>query len=177
MKRRGHLAKYEQMFEDLLREKGILYIAINEKKRPIYKGTKIKNFDFIVSSFNGKFMIDVKGKKFSYRKNGKPDWENWVSQDDVSGLMEWSTHFSAFTPLLVFPYLLSNPTDNQHFVDIRSFKGSQYGITAIELSKYYTEAVTRDPNPKWKAINVPRNKFGDFLKPISHFIPELQKKW
>lgn len=52
-KRIGRSQHYERMFESMLRENGVLYIAIDETKKPIYDGKSVKNFDFIVSSFNG----------------------------------------------------------------------------------------------------------------------------
>jgi hypothetical protein len=49
-KRKGVRAHYEAVFEKILRDSEIPYIAINEFKRPIISGKPIKNFDFIVYS-------------------------------------------------------------------------------------------------------------------------------
>lgn len=97
-KRKGATQHYERLFENELRKSGVLYLAIDETKKPIYEDRAVKNFDFIVSSFNGKFLIDIKGKKFPYGKRGF--WENWIRTEDISGLKLWATHFNAFIPSL-----------------------------------------------------------------------------
>jgi hypothetical protein len=172
-KRKGSTQHYERCFEQILRENGILYLAIDESKRPKYENKTIKNFDFIVSSFNGKYLVDIKGKSFPYREGGF--WENWIKIDDVSGLKLWSSHFNAFCPLLVYPYHIKKKIYKDQFKDIFRYKGNTYGIVAIELSKYYINAKARSKG--WGAIYISRNNFKELVKPISYFIPELRKKW
>lgn len=172
-KRYGLSKSYEQLFETILRDAEVLYLAIDETKRPIYGDERIKNFDFIVSSFNGKFLIDVKGKKFDY--GAGPAWENWIKEDDMSGLKLWASHFNAFVPLLVFVYQLPGKDAKAKFVDTYKFKRHNYGIVAIELATYYTNARTR--YKKWGAIDVSRERFSQLVKPISFYLPELKKNW
>jgi len=44
--------------------------------------------------------IEAVLKRFGYA----PGWENWIKEDDISGLKVWASHFNAFTPLLVYVY-------------------------------------------------------------------------
>lgn len=172
-KRKGYHVHYEVMFEHFLRENEILYIAIDEKKRPLVDGKSVKNFDFIVSSFNGKFLVDIKGKEFSHRR-----WENWVHESDLTGLRVWGNHFNAFIPLLVIPYLVDNDKDEsllQKYADIRKFKNHTYAILAVTLSDYYSRAKRRAK--KFDAIDVKTEEFKKICKPISYFIPEFKKNW
>ena len=174
MKRKGIWNHYERAFEKLLVEKQLLYIAVDETKRPRYNNRKIKNFDFIVSSFSGKYLIDIKGKTFRYG-NRNPRFENWVREADVSGLTEWSRHFIGFTPLLVFSYEITNPSDRAKFHDLYVSDGRTYGMVAVDLGSYYANAKPRSKG--WGAINVPSKDFDRVAKPISEFIPEIHKSW
>ena len=161
------------MFESLLREKEILYIAIDESRRPIHEGKKIKNFDFIVSSFNGKYLVDIKGKKFAGKR-----WANWVHETDLTGLKSWGNHFNAFVPLLVIPYWVENNADKKlvkDFSDIRNFKGKTYGLIAITLADFYSKA--KRIAKKWDAIGIGSSELKEICHPISYFIPELKKNW
>lgn len=172
-KRKGHHVHYEVMFEDFLRENEILYIAVDEKRRPLFDGKPVKNFDFIVSSFNGKFLVDIKGKNFSGRK-----WENWIHEGDLTGLKVWGNHFNAFIPLLVIPYLVDNTKDEEllkKYGNIRKFKDQTYGIVAVTLTDYYSRAKRRAK--KFDAIDVKTEEFLKICKPVSYFIPEFKKDW
>lgn len=152
-----------------------MYIAIDESKKPLVENQSVKNFDFIVSSFNGKYLVDIKGKSFSSKSKNNM-WDNWISIDDLSGLRIWGNHFNAFIPLLVIPYNLQNDTDKEYLLgkaDFIEHKGKQYAFTAITLADYYTNAKPRAK--KWKAIYVHRDKFEELSKPLSNFIPEIKK--
>jgi hypothetical protein len=94
-KRKGVRAHYEAVFEKILRDSEIPYIAINEFKRPIISGRPIKNFDFIVYSKKCNYLVDIKGKFFpyEYRKRFPNYWENWLSEDDLAGLNLWAENF------------------------------------------------------------------------------------
>lgn len=176
-KRSGIHSHYEIMFESVLRDNEVLYIAIDESKEPLVEGKPVKNFDFIVSSFSGKYLIDIKGKSFSSKSNLYM-WDNWVKDRDLSGLRVWGNHFNSFTPMLVFPYFLSNSSDEKYLegkADIFTHKGKLYGITAITLADYYTNAKIR--SKKWNAIYVPRQIFKEIVFPLSKYIPEIKKNW
>lgn len=175
-KRKGRLAEYERSFEHLLREHEVLYLAIDESKRPKFRGSSVKNFDFVVISFNGRFLIDVKGKRLRYGgRSGNARLENWVRRDDVLGLMEWSSHFSGFTPLLLFVYRIDQASDRELFTDLFKFNGAEFGLAAVDLSTYYTSAVERSAG--FDAVNVHQEQFRKIARPLSYFIPEIRKNW
>lgn len=172
-KRKGIHSHYEIMFEYFLRQNEILYIAVDEKRQPLVDGRPVKNFDFIVSSFNGKYLVDIKGKDFTAR-----NWRNWVHESDLSGLKVWGNHFNAFIPLLVIPYWIKNNDEQKRIEsisDLRKFKGKTYCIVAVTLADYYSHA--KLISKRWKAIEVRKNDFLQICKPLSHFIPEFKKEW
>ncbi|MEM2934634.1 MAG: HYExAFE family protein [Methanocellales archaeon] len=172
-KRKGSHSHYELMFESFLREQQFLYIAINEAKRPIFKGEKVKNFDFIVVSKYGKLILmDIKGKQFPYEsKLGKNYWENWVGLDDVKFLKMWAEIFNT-TGIIVFPYLIKYKEDEKSFKDIFKFKGNSYGIVAIEVNEYHKNSKPRSKAIKgtFNAISISRELFSKLAKPISFFL-------
>ena len=56
---------YEAALEDYLRSRGTPYIAVDESRRVIFSGAKIKSFDFLIYPPSGPSLIaDVKGRKF-----------------------------------------------------------------------------------------------------------------
>src|SRR5690242_4425147 len=96
---------YELAFEHYLRANAIPYVAVDEAKRALQGKqlrVKLKSFDFVVYSQAAlNLLVDVKGRKHS-GKSGK-SLQNWVTQDDVDGLSEWSKIFgTGFEPAFVF---------------------------------------------------------------------------
>ena len=169
---------YELAFESHLREHEVLYIATNEGKRPIFEGKKVKNFDFIVISFKGKYIIDVKGRRFT-----DAPWENWIHFSDIEGMRIWAKVLPQFTPLLVYPYLLDSKAEKTFLKeefsvnDIICFKGEKFGIVGITLSDYYLNLKRRGKDKKEGigGVYVSKTLFRKIAKPISYFIPELRE--
>ena len=152
-----------------------MYIAINEVKRPVFNGERVKNFDFIVVSKSGKLiLIDVKGKQFPYEsKYGKNYWENWIGIDDGKFLRMWSKIFgSNAVGILVFAYLVSYKEDEKYFKDVFTFKGNKYGLVAIEINKYlkYSKPRSKCGKGAFNAISVSREKLSNLVKPVSYFL-------
>jgi len=175
-KRRGLRAHYESAFEDILRKCQIPYIAINENKRPIVKKEAIKNFDFIVYSKKGKYLIDIKGKFFPYEySRGRPNyWENWITLDDIKGLKFWEKIFGReFRSFIIYPFLIRNKKDKGQFIFVYTFKNNSYGIVTISMKTYLKESKSR--SKKWKAIYVSREKFSKLVTPLNKLIPETSK--
>jgi len=176
VKRRGLRAHYESAFEDILRKCQIPYIAINENKRPIIKKEAIKNFDFIVYSKKGKYLIDIKGKFFPYEYSyGGPNyWENWITSDDIKGLKFWQKIFGkGFKSFIIYPFLIKYKKDKKQFGYIYTFKDNLYGIVAISMELYLKNSKSR--SKKWKAIYVSRDKFRKLAVSLNKLIPETSK--
>lgn len=174
-KRKGIRAHYEAVFEKILRDSEVPYIAINEFKRPIISGRAIKNFDFIVYSRKGKYLVDIKGKFFPYEyKKELPNyWENWLSEDDLEGLKLWQKIFGKdFQSIIVYPYLIKYEKDIKNFDNVCCFKNKTYGIVGIYLKDYLKN--TKKRSQKWHAIYVSRDKFRKLARPIKYFIPEIK---
>ena len=163
--------RYEPAFESHLRDHGVLYIATDERKRPVFGGVKVKNFDFMVISFKGKYIIDVKGRRFA-----DAPWENWIHFSDIEGMKIWSKVLPQFTPLFVFTYLLDSKSEKK-FQDVFSFKGKKFGIIGITLTDYYLNLKRRGKEKKegLGGVDVRYSIFKETAKPITCFIPELHE--
>lgn len=177
VKRKGLRAHYESAFEDILRKCQIPYVAINENKRPIIEGEAIKNFDFIVYSKKGKYLIDIKGKFFPYEYSYRAPnyWENWITLDDIKGLKFWQKIFGkGFQSLLIYIFLIKHKKDKKQFEFIYTFKNNSYGIVGVPMEIYLKKSKPR--SKKWKAIYVSREKFQRLVKPLNKLIPEVSKE-
>ena len=82
---------YEAAFEDFVRSRGWPYVAVNEHRKAIFNGRRIKSFDFLVyRPESDPWLVEVKGRKFPYDYSGGVRyWENWVTQEDLDDLARW----------------------------------------------------------------------------------------
>src|ERR1043165_9765394 len=80
---------YEAAFEDYLRRKGLPYVAVDEAKKALVAGAKLKSFDFVVYRPDGKnLLVDVKGRKLSPKKRGTATLQNWTTREDIDDLRQ-----------------------------------------------------------------------------------------
>jgi len=157
---------YEAAFEDYLQARQVPYVAVDEAKRAAFRDARLKSFDFIVYSAGGpNWLVDIKGRRWVARKgNGRPAWENWVTQDDLDGLRQWQEVFgSGFAALLVFAYRLDAEGDPPPEV-VYEFRAARYVFAGVPLDDYETGARVR--SPKWGTVNLPVREFARHVRPI-----------
>ncbi len=158
---------YEAAFEDYVRSRGWPYVPVDEKKKAIFGGCRVKSFDFLVYPRPGDaWLVDIKGRQFPYTgRNGNRFWENWVTRQDLEGLARWNTVFGdGFTALLVFAYWLVGAPQREPTGQVHVFRGQSYAFVAIPASQYAQKARTR--SPKWDTISVPTRAFRSMITPI-----------
>lgn len=172
MQRRIH---YEAAFEDYLRAKGWPYVAVDETKKAIFAGAKLKSFDFLVYSSGGpNLLVDVKGRKFpdgitGLKRGASRAWENWITRDDVEGLGEWEKVFGKdFAAVLVFAYWLQGPPQRCPFNDVHLFREKHYAFLGIRLADYVTAA--RPRSVKWQTLAMPAGDFSKQASDIADFL-------
>ena len=57
---------YERAFEWYLRQRDMRYVAVDQAKKAVFSGVRLKSFDFIVYSGRGRaVLLDVKGRKLA----------------------------------------------------------------------------------------------------------------
>src|SRR6516162_7394884 len=96
---------YEAAFEAYVRALRVPCVAIDEARRAICGENGLKNPDFLLyPRFSTNLVVEVKGKR-GKNARGRRDWENWVTTDDLDGLVRWQSMFgSAFRSGLSFAY-------------------------------------------------------------------------
>jgi len=160
--------QYEAAFADYLKHRGVSYVPVDETRRSMFAGAKIKSFDFLVYPKQGApWIVDVKGRKFPYVSNtgSKRYWENWVSQADLKGLAEWQAVFGEdFEPRFVFAYWLGGDPDRWPVGEPYAFGENLYAFLSASLADYRQHC--RQRSSKWQTVSVPRRHFVQIAKPI-----------
>ena len=158
---------YEAAFEDYIRSRGWPYIPVDEQKKAIFSGARIKSFDYLVYR-PGKpaWLADIKGRKFPYTgKHGKRYWENWVTTADLEGLCEWEGVFGeGFEPVFVFVYWLIGYPQREPSSEIHVYRNEYYALLYVSASQYAAHA--RQRSPKWDTVTVPARDFRKLIRPV-----------
>ena len=162
---------YEAAFEAYIRALRVPCVAVDEAKRAISGDQGVKNPDFLLyPRFADNLVVEVKGKR-SKNRRGRRDWENWVTTDDLDGLVRWQTMFGpGFRSILAFvyaepPQVFPLPRDNGAF----SFRGLEYRFWAVGLDDYL--AHLRSRGPAWKAVAMARRAFRRRVRPLPEWLP------
>jgi hypothetical protein len=159
---------YEAAFEDYLRSGGVPYVPVDEGRRVIFAGARVKSFDFLVyPDGQAHWVVDVKGRKFPYLdgRGSKRYWENWIAKVDLESLAEWQTVFGReFEARFVFAYLLDGPPDRWPAVRPHMFRGDYYAFLGVTLEDYHQYC--RPRSGKWQTVAVPAAVFRQIARPI-----------
>ncbi len=158
---------YEAAFEDYVRSQGWPYVPVDEAKKAIFAGARVKSFDFIVyPPGRAAWLVDVKGRKFPYEtRGGRHYWENWVTRDDLRGLRSWKSVFgTSFDSVFVFVYWLKGISGAVNFPAVHLFRGESYAFVYAVASEYAARA--RNRSTKWDTISVPLRCFRDIVNPV-----------
>jgi len=154
MRRSNH---YEAAFEDLLRAKGLPYVAVDETKRALFASARLKSFDFLVYlPDRPNLLVDVKGRK---ARGGRRAWsfDAWVGREDLDALKRWEEVFGpGFSAVLVFAFELAN-LEHVSLFEAYHFRGGYYRFFLLSLADYLAHC--RPRSAKWRTSVVPRAVF------------------
>lgn len=183
---------YEQAFEHYLQQCRLPYVAVDQAKKAVFADVRLKSFDFIVYGRQSRcFLVDVKGRKFPRSQFEKGRWgQNWVTADDVDGLMRWQEIFGGdYVALFVFAYWLCDdwhgracmagpPRDrptgprassSNLFETVFNHGQRDYFFAGVQLDAYRRHMKPR--SPKWRTVYVPARHFGQLVRPFSELMP------
>jgi len=156
---------YERSFAAYLKQRGIAHVAVDQTRKAMLAGAKIKSFDFLVYPRQGEcLLVDVKGLKFSAKQwtQGKLG-PNWVTDADIEGLRAWEAVFgTGHTGMFLFAYWLEDSPIEEFLHDNRS-----YVFYAVELNSYSLHMKQR--SPKWRTVHVSSKRF----RQIAHRLEEM----
>jgi hypothetical protein len=153
---------YERAFENWLIDNNIQHIAIDERERAVLGRAKLKSFDFLLYTPNGRIIIaEVKGRAFKGTSfAGLAGFECWVTADDVDSLTNWQQVLGAgYTAIFVFAYKIENVDVDFDGRQVFDYNADRYAFFAVTLDDYRRFMKRR--SPKWKTITLPAHKFRD----------------
>lgn len=164
---------YEAAFEAYVRSLRIPCVAIDEARRAVAGEGDLKSPDFLLYPRSGlNLVVEVKGK-LGKNASGHRRWENWVTTDDLDGLVRWQELFGpSFRSLLAFSYAerppaFGLPPGEGGF----SFRGRIYRFWAVALDDYI--AHLRSRGPSWKAVAMARMEFRRRVRPLIDWLPVI----
>ena len=163
-KRSSH---YEAAFEDFLRRNGLPYIAVDEAKRALFSGAKLKSFDFVVYRPNGNnLLVDVKGRACGKRLTANPSLPNWATREDIDDLRQWQEIFGGgFTAMFLFMYDWPHGPDKSPFRELFGFQDRWYGMMVVTVADYRTHMRARSES--WGTVHLPTAAFRKVAKPFA----------
>ena len=195
MDRQNH---YEAAFEAYLRSLRMPYVAVDESKKALFHGSKLKSFDFVVYSKNGpNLLVDVKGRKATGENAGgrAAPLQVWATRRDVDDLMEWERIFGdGFRAVFAFAFeidpVLAPPPG--HFVHRRgggvnsdapaddpdrlpgdvavaaAVRERHYLLLGVDLADFRTCMTRR--SVKWDTVAMPAADFRRLARPLAEWL-------
>jgi hypothetical protein len=161
---------YEAAFEDFLRRKGLPYIAVDEAKKALFAGAKLKSFDFVVYRPEGKnLLVDVKGRKLIPAKNGGGTLQNWATREDIDDLRQWQEIFGdGFSAMFVFAFWWPDRPETAPFKDLMMFHDQWYALMGIGISEYREHMKAR--SEAWGTVHLSSADFRRLAKPFEQWL-------
>ena len=171
MNRRSH---YEMAFERYLNERGTPYVPVEGVADRTHSHTGAKAFDYIVYPPGGRpCLVEVKGRKAAYKRAAQEcRGNNWVTGEDVHGLMTWRGVFgSDYDAAFVFSYWLASipASESQKGSHDVRLAGRAYRFYLVSAEVYAKHQRTRSKS--WGTISIPTERFVQVTRPLSDCWP------
>ncbi len=158
---------YEAAFEAFLRQRGIPYVPVDEAKKALFAGAKLKSFDFVVYNRSGpNLLADVKGRSLRNR-SARSGFETWTTEQDVNDLMQWEQVFGdGFRAMLVFIYWIDPPLTPEP--GMFEHRERWYLLMGVDLSEYRQHMRRR--SAKWETVSLPAADFRSLARPLEAWL-------
>src|SRR4051812_10309849 len=154
---------YEAAFEDYLRRKGLPYIAVDEAKKALFAGAKLKSFDFVVYRPNGlNLLVDVKGRKLN---PASPSLQNWTTREDIDDLRQWQDIFGeGFSAMFLFIFHCPPPPNPPPLPNLSPPPPHGYGPPGISAPD--SRQCMKPRSEAWGTVHLPAKDFRRLAKPF-----------
>ncbi len=169
MNRRNH---YEAAFEAFLRDRRMPYVAVDESKKALFSGAKLKSFDFVVYSRTGpNLLVDVKGRK---AMNDSGSLQTWATRRDVDDLHQWERIFGDdFRAVFAFVFeiqpILAPPPGHFSIGDDEAMGTSRhYLMYGVGIGEYRNHMTRR--SEKWETVSIPVRDFTNIRRPMEAWL-------
>lgn len=158
---------YEAAFEGYLREKAIPYVAVDEAKKALFANARLKSFDFVVYSKNGKnLLVDVKGRQAKQASTTR-GFQTWATEQDVNDLVQWQEVFGPdFRAVFAFIYWIEAPLVPEQ--GMYEFRDRWYMLMGVDLSEYRNHMRRR--SPKWGTVCLAAQDFRQLARPLESWL-------
>ncbi|MCO6438848.1 MAG: HYExAFE family protein [Phycisphaerae bacterium] len=159
---------YEAAFEDFIRSRGWPYVPVDEQRRAIFGGARIKSFDFIVyRPGESAWIVDSKGRKMETEPGRRSSHrQNWVTREDLEDLRRWHGVFGErFEPVLVFVYWYPEWSDIGRDEHVHLFRNRWYHFGYISASQY--DRYARQRSKSWDTVFLPADAFRTLFRPLN----------
>jgi hypothetical protein len=197
--RRHH---YEVAFEEFLRLRRTPYVAVDEARKALLpegaalmvredepggssRACAIKSFDFVIYGSGMNLLIEVKGRRVSWRGSGKAGaplhappgaaaaqrprrgrLESWVTIDDIESLSRWEVLFGPeFEAAFVFVYWCEVQPPDALFQEVFAHRDRWYALRAVTLREYRQAMKVR--STRWRTVDVAPSVFERISMPFA----------
>ncbi len=161
--------RYDAAFEELLRDRKLPYVAVDESRRALMEQTSLKSMDYLVYAPGGEknLLVDVKGRRFPVAgSRGGSSWENWTTREDISSLLTWQRVFGdSVRALFVYAYEVGSAIWSQEFPRLYPYRGLSYAYFGVWVDEYQWDMKTR--SEKWGTVFLSQAAFRRLRFPIS----------
>ena len=159
---------YEAAFEDFLRRKGLPYIAVDEAKKALFAGAKLKSFDFVVYRPEGKnLLVDVKGRKLN--PASASTFQNWTTREDIDDLRQWQEIFGeGFSAMFLFMYYWPDRPETSPLKEMFLHHEKWYGTLGISVADY--REFMKPRSEAWGTVHLPAKEFRRLAKPFEEWL-------
>lgn len=158
---------YEAAFEELLRQRQLPYVAVDEARRALFSKASLKSFDFVVYRPGGpNLLIDVKGRSCRDRVSQR-GFDTWATEQDVDDLIAWQRVFGvSFLALFAFVYWVERPLVSTR--GLFEHKGRCYVTYGIPVMGYRDRMRRR--SRRWRTVYLSAGDFRCLASPMDQWL-------